>query len=100
MIVVARPQFTTLLVEHLDMCPQRGQREWIERPYMLSIFGFAVRLNHAPVHNDAGYLDGERSGIQVKAARCARRGPALPAPGLCLGPGRRALAPRSGGADH
>ena len=84
MIVVVRPEVPALLVERFDVRLQRGQSERVERQDVLSVFGLAVRLDDPAVYDDAGYLDRERPGGQVKRRRCAAPGPAS-APPLCLG---------------
>jgi hypothetical protein len=52
-----RPEFASLLVENLDMRLETGQSERVERQYMLSVLGLAVRLDHPAVHDHPRDLD-------------------------------------------
>ena len=82
-IVVVRPEILALLVEHLDMRLQNGQRERVEGQHVLSVFRLAVRLDHLAVHDDARDIDLKRARGQIEqiapyarelAAPHARRG--------------------------
>jgi hypothetical protein len=75
-ILILRPELAPLLVQPLDVRLQRGQRERVERQYVLSVLGLAVRLDHPAVHRDAGDLD--------QGGACGAADPAS-APGSPLG---------------
>ena len=59
-------------VEHLDLHPERGEGEGVERQDVLGVLGLAVRLDDL-AFDDTGHLDGERPGghvEQIVASAC------------------------------
>jgi len=81
--LVIRPELAALLVKLFDVRLQHRQGERVERQHVLSVLGFAVRFDHLAVHDDPGYFDGERPGVQVEQVRRVK---AKPLRGRCASP--------------
>jgi hypothetical protein len=74
-MVVVRPEFLVLGVEHLDMHPENCEGERVEREQVLCVVGLAVRDDHLAVDDDS-----RRPDVKVTALRAAA--PAAYAPGV------------------
>lgn len=72
-IVVIRPGVAPFAVQHLDVHPENGEGERVERQDVLRVLGLAVRLNDLAVHHDAGRVDGEHPGRQVEQITASAR---------------------------